>query len=121
MENKDLNTIPDIEDRLDAVFASYRAACPDPEPGANFMPGLWQKIDSRRSFALSFGRWSRGLVTAGAAIAMLMAVLVGLPSRQNSAVYLATYVDVLDDDNRTDNPDFVEVGHRDSGRESAIR
>jgi hypothetical protein len=51
------------------------------------------------------------LVTAAAAVAMLMAVFVALPHGQVSPVYLASYVDVLDNDDRTDNPDFVEASH----------
>jgi len=121
MNYKDFSRSPDPERRLDELFSSYRAACPDPEPGPNFMPTLWQKIDARRNFALSFGRWARGLVTAGAAIAMLMAVIVGLPSYRNASVYLATYVDVLDDESRTDNPDFTEIAHHDPGAESNIQ
>jgi hypothetical protein len=105
---------PELERRLDGLLVRYRDACPDPEPGSNFMPALWQAIDSRRSFALSFGRWARGLVTAAAALAMLMAVFVAMPSRQVSPVYLATYIDVLDDDSGTDNPALLEISHRDS-------
>ena len=109
---------PELERRLDGLFARYRDACPDPEPGPNFMPALWQSIDSRRSFALSFGRWARGLVTAAAALAMLTAVFIAMPSRQVSPVYLATYIDVLDDDGRTDNPALLEISHQDLAGES---
>ena len=35
--------------KLDQVFAEYRAAFPDPDASAAFMPGLWQRIESRRS------------------------------------------------------------------------
>jgi hypothetical protein len=109
---------PELERRLDGLLVRYRDACPDPEPGPNFMPALWQSIDSRRSFALSFGRWARGLVTAAAALAMLMAVFVAMPSRQVSPVYLATYIDVLDDDSGNDNPALLEVSHHDPAGES---
>jgi hypothetical protein len=112
---------PELERRLDAVFASYREACPDPEPGPDFMPALWQAIDSRRSFALSFGRWARGLVTAAAAAAVLMALVVAMPSSQVSPFYLATYVDVLDDASRPDNTALAEIAHQDPGPESNIQ
>ncbi len=82
------------------------------------MPALWRAIDSRRSFSLAFGRWARGFVTAAAALAMVMAILVAMPPRQISPVYMATYIDVLDDDPRTDNPAYTEVVHRDSAWES---
>ena len=45
-----------------------------------------------------------------AALAMLMAVFVAMPRGQTSPVYLASYVDVLDDD-RADDPDLVEASH----------
>ena len=109
---------PELERRLDGLLVRYRDACPDPEPGPNFMPALWQSIDARRSFALSFGRWARGLVTAAAALVMLMAVIVAMPSRQVSPVYLATYVDVLDDESRTDNAAFLEITNHGSASES---
>jgi hypothetical protein len=112
---------PELERRLDAVFSSYRDACPDPEPGPNFMPALWQSIDSRRTFALSFRRWARGLVTFAAAAAMLMAIFVSIPSSQVSPVYLATYVDVLDDDSSPDNAALAEIAHQDPAGESNIQ
>jgi hypothetical protein len=52
---------------------------------------------------------------------MLMAVFVAMPSPQVSPVYLATYVDVLDDDGRADNPAFVEVAHQDAAWESNVQ
>jgi hypothetical protein len=44
----------DNDSKLDALFAQYRDAMPDDaviekNSGASFMPGLWQKIDARRS------------------------------------------------------------------------
>ena len=121
MESNGFSQKPDLERQFDGLLASYRDACPDPEPGPNFMPSLWRAIDSRRNFALSFGRWARGLVTAAAALAMLMAVFVAMPSPQVSPVYLATYVEVLDDDGRADNPAFVEVAHQDAAWESNVQ
>ena len=114
LKNNNFIENPEIDRRFDGLLVRYRNACPDPEPGPNFMPALWQAIDSRRSFALSFGRWARGLVTAAAALAMLMAVFVAMPSRQVSPVYLATYIDVLDDDSGTDSPAVLEISHFDA-------
>jgi hypothetical protein len=121
LKKNNLFEIPELERRFDGLLVRYRDACPDPEPGPNFMPALWQAIDSRRSFALSFGRWARGLVTAAAALAVLMAVFVSMPSPQVSPVYLATYIDVLDDDGRADNPALLEVSHLDLAGESNIQ
>ncbi len=121
LKNNNFIENPELDRRLDGLLVRFRDACPDPEPGPNFMPALWQAIDSRRSFALSFGRWAKGLVTAAAALAMLMAVFVAMPSRQVSPVYLATYIDVLDDDSRTDNPALLEISRHDATVESNAR
>lgn len=121
LKNNTFDENPELERRLDAFFSSYRDACPDPEPGPNFMPALWQSIESRRTFAFSFRRWARGLVTFAAAAAMLMAIFVSIPSSQVSPVYLATYIDVLDDDSRPDNPALAEIAHQDPAWESNIQ
>lgn len=39
----------DNDSKLDALFAQYRDAMPDQDAGSSFMPGLWQKIEARRS------------------------------------------------------------------------
>jgi hypothetical protein len=38
----------DNDSKLDALLAQYRDAIPDQDAGANFMPELWKKIESRR-------------------------------------------------------------------------
>ena len=55
------------DDQLDALFRAYREACTTPEPGPNFMPQLWQRIESRQTFAFSFKRMANALVTAAMA------------------------------------------------------
>src|SRR6185436_3487148 len=51
------------EERLDALLRAYARACPAPEPSANFMPNLWQRIESRQSFTFSFHRMANAFVT----------------------------------------------------------
>ena len=58
------------EERLDALFRAYRAACQTPEASANFMPNLWARIDSRQRFTFSFRRMANALVTAAVALSM---------------------------------------------------
>lgn len=36
-------------DDLEQLFAAYREALPDPEPSSAFTPGVWSKIETRRS------------------------------------------------------------------------
>lgn len=86
-----MDTFPE---KVVALFRAYREACPDPEPSADFMPGLWRRIEARRSSTLVLRRMSQILVTAAAAITLLIAVVL-IPHYQNLQVYSASYVDVL--------------------------
>ncbi len=70
---------PVSEARLAEVFAAYRAALSDPEPSATFTPGLWARIDARRSFAYSLKRLAQGLITAAAAVCLLMGLYLSRP------------------------------------------
>jgi hypothetical protein len=92
--------------RLAALFASYREACPDPEPSAEFMPRLWQKIDSRQSSLFGLKRLAQGIVTAAAAACLLMgAFLASSPSAFNAG----TYLESLAADQAHENPADVEI------------
>lgn len=87
-----------LDARLDALFAEYRAAVPDPEPGAGFMPGLWQKIESRRTSNITlFRRWAQVCLGAAVALALLMGAVV-IPHFEKLPIYSASYVDVLEAD-----------------------
>ncbi len=81
-------------DELNGLFASYKAAVPDPEPSANFMPELWQRIDGRRSILLRVRKLTQVFVAAAAALCLLFAMVQVLPGRADLA---GTYVDVLAD------------------------
>ncbi|MEO8025339.1 MAG: hypothetical protein ABI823_02640 [Bryobacteraceae bacterium] len=83
-----------LDSKLDAVFAAYRASMPDRDASAAFMPGLWQRIEARQNSGLMFRRLTGALVGAAAIITLLMAAVL-IPRYQNSQVYSATYVDVL--------------------------
>ena len=84
-----------MESRLDALLASYREACPDPEVAPDFMPRLWQKIEARRSSALSLRKWTQAFVTAAAAICLLFGILLTTSNSPMSPVYDSTYLEVL--------------------------
>ena len=96
------------EVRLSRLFESYRAACPDVEPGANFMPALWQKIEGRRSFRWVIERMARTVVTASAALCLLLLVLNFATSSQ--AYLLApTYIDALMGDHTVEKVYYTEA------------
>lgn len=100
------------EQRFNALLKAYGEACVAPEPGANFMPQLWQKIEARQTFSFFFMRVARGFVTAAVAAALAMAVYLSIP-RYNSVFYNSTYVDVLAA-SHADNSDLFDLTGYDS-------
>jgi hypothetical protein len=84
------NSQEPVSDRLSELFAAYRTAVPDPESSAAFVPGLWEKIDARRSFAYSLKRFAQGLITAAAAVCLVMGFFLSRPEPSNF-----TYLEVL--------------------------
>ncbi len=73
------------DSRLDDLFRRYGAFCPDVEPSAGFMTGLWQKIEARHSFWFVFQRLARAATTACAALCLLLLVLNFVSAPQNHA------------------------------------
>ena len=88
----------DLPPEIQAMFASYRDSIPDPEPGAQFMPQLWTRIDSRRKVNFSFGRLAKAFVSVSLASCLAMSVFFLMPSSQSSPIYGATYLDALSAD-----------------------
>jgi hypothetical protein len=107
-----------VDERLDALLRAYRDACPTPEPSANFMPNLWQRIESRQSFTFSFQRMANAFVTAAVALSIALGVYMSIP-HANSASYSQSYLEALADANTLDTPDYVSpvrLELSDSGR-----
>jgi len=97
------------EARLDALFEAYRSACPDPEPGAEFMPQLWQKIEARQSVSAVFGRMARNLMTAALALSTLLGLAATISGSRVSPLPSENYVEVLAEDHDNQNLDFEPV------------
>jgi anti-sigma-K factor RskA len=99
-----------VDDKLDTLWAEYRAACPDPEPGASFMPNLWQKIEARRVETTSvFRHMAQAWAVAALALALILAVLA--PRLHRETTYSAnTYVEVLDNAHSNDAQDLLAGG-----------
>lgn len=76
------------DERLGGLFAAYREACPDPDPGPDFMPRLWEKIEARRTFAYSLKRFARGFITAAAVASLAMGVYLAQPQSGTPPTYL---------------------------------
>ena len=95
------------EQRLDQLLVSYKAACADPEPGANFMPTMWQRIEARRNPVLQWVAMSRRALAGAMALCALL--LVGMATAfTSSQFYQSTYVEVLDD---SDAPEDLAAMH----------
>ena len=86
-----------VGDKLDPLWAEYREACPEPEPGANFMPQLWQRIESQRSSIASswFRLWAEVWLVATVTLAIVIGAILIPRFQSNPPAYLASYVDVL--------------------------
>jgi hypothetical protein len=93
-------------DELEKLFTAYRDALPDLEPSAAFTPGVWRRIESRRSPMRLLRRMVEALVTVAALVTLLIGTLL-IPRFQIAPVYSATYVDVLSAENS--NLDYAEV------------
>jgi len=97
MERMDQDGIRGMNgDKLDALFAQYREACPDREASSSFMPHLWEQIEARRSAVSSswFRLWAQVWLVATLAVAILIGGIL-IPRFENPPAYQASYVDVL--------------------------
>jgi|ERR1700735_4152732 len=91
-----MNREEETNTKLDAMFQEYRAALPDAEPGARFMPGLWQRIEARRASSLwIFRRLAQVCVGATLALTIVMGAFL-IPRLERAApIYSSSYVDEL--------------------------
>ena len=101
-----------MKDRLDALWAEYREATPDPEPGPEFMPKLWQNIEARRVETTTvFRRLAQICVMATVALALVIsAVLIPHNNSNDEAFYSGTYVDVLAAEHSNDYVEALPAG-----------
>jgi hypothetical protein len=84
----------DSNQKFDRLMVAYRASCPDVDGSADFMPGLWRKIESRNHFVFRLRRWSQAvLATTALACLAMFALLVS-----QGALGPASYVEALADD-----------------------
>jgi hypothetical protein len=99
------------DEKLDALFRAYRAACPDRDPGANFMPELWKRIESRQTFTFSFRRMASGFVTAALALTIAMGIYMAIPRTNPNMPQ--SYIEALAEARPLDAPDYVAPAHLD--------
>jgi hypothetical protein len=97
------------ESKLDQLFETYRDACPEVEPSANFMPSLWQKIESRHSFGFVFQNIARTTMAACAAMCLLLVFLNFASPFHDNVAQVPNYTDVLAAEHTAENTDFTEA------------
>lgn len=95
----------DQEQEYQQLWANCRAAYPEVEPTANFMPGLWAKIDRRRTFGWRLRILTQGFVTAAACLCLLLAALSSSAPNLNTS-----YLDMLAAYHVGDNPLVMDDG-----------
>ena len=101
----------DHDQELDDLFNRYRAALPDPEASANFMPELWRKIEARQFFVTRMKKLTQVFVAAAAAICLFLGIVLQVPvSTTDRQDVSGNYVDVLANANPTEN--LAAVGIR---------
>jgi hypothetical protein len=84
-----------LNNDFEALMARYRQAVDGPEPTANFMPRLWQKIEARRTFTFRFRRVTQVFVGSAAVLCLLIAgVSTVAPSKPGPQLH-GTYLDAL--------------------------
>ena len=79
-------------DELESLFRSYKAALPDPDASANFMPELWQKIEARHSLLIRLKKLTQVFVAAAAALCLLFGMVLAVPRAGNGDL-AGSYVD----------------------------
>src|ERR1017187_4996999 len=94
------------DQELDALFWVYHDACPVPEAGANFMPNLWARIESRQRSTFSFRRMANALTTAAVAASLALGIYMSLP-RSSAFENTRTYVEDRADGVTPDTMDLV--------------
>jgi hypothetical protein len=98
---------------LNGLFAEYKQAISDPDPGANFMPELWRKIEARQSFTLRVRKLTRMFVGAAAAVCLLVTMIEVIPGSSRPEVH-GSYVDVLAAAHPADNLTALGIAPHDS-------
>jgi hypothetical protein len=94
------------QSELDSLFQKYRAACPDVEPGALFMPTLWQKIEARHGFWWVFQGFARSAMAGCAALALFLLALNLVGTRQG--LPSPSYTDALVADHSAEKMYYAE-------------
>jgi hypothetical protein len=102
-----------LDQRLDKLWAAYRESFADPEPGGGFMPGVWEKIEARRSVAWRVRHMARTFLGATAVVFTLMMCLFVAAERRTPQTPRETYLDALASNPASDS--IMDAIHAEAG------
>ena len=103
----------DREQELDALFRAYRDSFADVDAGSGFMPGVWDKIEARRSFAFRVRHLTRAFLGATAVLCSLMAGIFFLADNRSAPDPHETYLDSLASTHASDS--MFDAMHSEAG------
>jgi len=98
----------DREQELNNILRAYREACEISEPGRDFMPRLWERIESRRSISRGVEWLARVFTSAALATAVAAALVVSLIPSKNSD---DTWVEEIANQSLAQNAAYYEPVH----------
>jgi hypothetical protein len=103
----------DLEQELDELFRAYRRSFADVDASSEFMPGVWEKIEARRSFAFRVTHLARAFLGASAVLFTLMAGFFVLVENRAAPDPHESYLDSLASAHASDS--MMEAMHAETG------
>lgn len=98
-----------LEAELSRLFVEYRETLPDPDPVPEFLPGVWRRIEARRTSSRDLRRLATGFLTAAVLVSLLIGVFLTRPNGHAGAFYSNTYLELLAADQDQDAVAEVEI------------
>jgi len=103
----------DLEKELDELFLAYRQSFADRDADSGFMPGIWEKIEARRSFAFQVRHLARTFLGATAVLFTVIAGLFVLVENRTAVDPHESYIDSLASAHASDS--MIEAMHAETG------
>ena len=102
-----------LDQELDKLLAAYRESFGDVDAGSGFMPGIWDKIETRRSLAWRVRHMARAFLGATAVVFTLMLCLFVAAERRIPQTPRESYLDALASNPSSDS--MLESVHAEMG------
>jgi hypothetical protein len=102
-----------LDQELDELFRAYRQSFAEADASSGFMPGVWEKIEARRSFAFRVTHLARAFLGATAVLFTLMAGFFVLVHDRTVPEPHESYLDSLASAHANDS--MIEAMHAETG------